>query len=206
MEPGLNSLLQWGIENSSSSTQNGEQLPTTTRGLNAEALAALMGGPSDADLMKESMTVIRHPDADLESKTIAFDNLEQLIENIDNANNLEPLGLWQPLVDQLDSAESEMRKMAAWCIGTAVQNNAKAQERLLAINAIPMLCKLAVEDIDRSVRRKCVYALSSGVRNYQPGMNEAVKALPKEFVGPDQVSAADMEVIDAIMAKLRERE
>ena len=206
MDPGLNSLLQWGIENSSASTENGVQPPTTTRGLNADALAALMGGPSDADLMKESMTVIRHPEADLESKTTAFDNFEQLVENIDNANNLEPLGLWQPLVGQLDSAEAEMRRMAAWCIGTAVQNNVKAQERLLAVNGIPKLCKLAVEDTDKTVRRKCVYALSSEVRNYQPGMNEAVKALPKEFVGPDQVSAADMEVIDAIMAKLRERE
>ena len=211
MEPGLNSLLQWGIENSSAAHPNGTQPPLSvetpkSRGLNAEALVQLMGGPSDADLMREAMTVIQNPDATLSAKTAAFDNLEQLVESIDNANNLTPLGLWGPLVAQLASGEAELRKMAAWCIGTAVQNNVKAQERLLAVNGIPVLCRLAVEEADEGARRKCVYALSSEVRNYQPGMNEVVRCLPKDIVGPDQVSSSDMEVIDAIMAKLREPE
>jgi len=44
------------------------------------------------------------------------------------------------------------------------------------------------------------------VRNYQPAMNEAVKRLPEEFVGQNEpVAASDMEVIDAIMGKLREK-
>ena len=77
---------------------------------------------------------------------------------------------------------------------------------MLAVNGIPALCRLAVEDGDEGVRRKCVYALSSGVRNYQPGMDEVVRCLPKDVVGPDQVSASDMEVIDAIMGKLRQKE
>ena len=211
MDPGLNSLLQWGIENSSASNSNSTQpaqsLETPkSRGLNAEALAHLMGGPSDADLMREAMAVIQNPESTLDSKTAAFDNLEQLVESIDNANNLTPLGLWPSLVAQLSSTESSLRRMAAWCIGTAVQNNVKAQERLLAVNGIPVLCRLAVEDADAGVRRKCVYALSSEIRNYQPGMNEVVRCLPKDIVGPDQVSASDMEVIDAIMGKLREKQ
>jgi hypothetical protein len=213
MDPGLNSLLKWGIENSAASNPNPDGTPPQTsletsisRGLNAETLARLMGGPSDADLMLEAMTVIQNPSATLPSKTIAFDNLEQLVESIDNANNLTPLGLWDPLVAQLNSVEAEMRKMAAWCIGTAVQNNVIAQEKLLEMNGIPLLCLLAVEDEDEGVRRKSVYALSSEIRNYQPGMDELVKCLPKDIVGPDQVSASDMEVIDAIMGKLREKE
>jgi hsp70-interacting protein len=208
MDPGLNSLLKWGIENSSASNPDGTKSEQSLeamqpRGLNAEALAHLMGGPTDAELMREAMTVIQNPESDLESKTIAFDNLEQLVESIDNANNLSPLGLWDPLVAQLSSAEAELRRMAAWCIGTAVQNNVKAQERLLAVDGILVLCRLAIEDEDEGVRRKCVYALSSEIRNYQPGMNEVVRCLPKDIVGPDQVSASDMEVIDAIMGKLR---
>lgn len=208
MDPGLNSLLKWGIENSSASNLDGTKSEQSLeamqpRGLNAEALAHLMGGPTDAELMREAMTVIQNPESDLESKTIAFDNLEQLVESIDNANNLSPLGLWDPLVAQLSSVEAELRRMAAWCIGTAVQNNVKAQERLLAVDGIPVLCRLAIEDEDEGVRKKCVYALSSEIRNYQPGMNEVVRCLPKDIVGPDQVSASDMEVIDAIMGKLR---
>jgi len=138
MDPNLNHLLKWSIENSEASRND----PASTnaeierddspagRSLNAEALKALMGGPSDAQLMQESMKAIRSPDISLDNKLVAFDNLEQLIENIDNANNMESLGLWTPLMGQLDSEEADMRRMAAWCLGTAVQNNVKAQERV----------------------------------------------------------------------------
>jgi len=205
MEPGLNSLLQWSIENSQAA-RSPDQGVTTPQGLSADALRALMGGPSDADLMREAMTIIVSDDTTLEAKMTAFDNFEQLVESIDNANNMEPLGLWSPLMAQLENAQADLRRMAAWCVGTAVQNNVKAQERFLAINGIEKLVKLALHDEDKVVRRKAVYALSSGIRNYQPAMNAAVRCLPKEIVGPDQVSAADMDVIDAIMSKLRDHE
>lgn len=163
-----------------------------------------MGGPSDADLMKQAMTVIVHPEATLDDKTTAFDNLEQLIENLDNANNLQPLGLWQPLMQQLESPEADLRKMAAWCIGTAVQNNEKCQLRFLELEGVPKVAKMALDDPDAAARRKAVYALSSTVRNFQPAMDEAMKTLPKNITGPDSISATDMDVIDAIMSKLRE--
>lgn len=207
MDPGLNSLLKWGVENSDSSRQP-DQPAREPRGLSADALRALMGGPSDADLMKEAMSIIVSSDPEVthDAKMTAFDNFEQLVESIDNANNMEPLGLWSPLISQLDSPVADLRRMAAWCLGTAVQNNTKAQERLLAVNGIDKLCQIALDDVDQAVRRKAVYALSSGIRNYQPAMNQAVKRLPKDIVGPDQVSAADMDVIDAIMEKLRDIE
>jgi hsp70-interacting protein len=206
-DPGLNSLLSWSIENSDAG-RNSEQPTREPKGLSADAIRALMGGPSDADLMRQAMTIIvsSDPEVTQDAKMTAFDNFEQLIENLDNANNMEPLGLWTPLVSQLDSSEADFRRMAAWCIGTAVQNNLKSQERFLAVNGVEKVVKVAVEDPDKSVRRKAVYALSSSIRNYQPAMDEAVKRLPKDIVGPDQVSAADMDVIDAIMAKLREAE
>lgn len=201
----MNSLLQWSIENSS-----GDKAPdaplTQPRGLSADALRALMGGPSDADLMKQAMSIVMASDTTDEAKMIAFDNFEQLVENIDNANNMEPLGLWTPLVGLFDSPEPDLRRMAAWCAGTAVQNNVKAQERFLAVNGVQKICKVAVEDADKAVRRKAVYALSSAVRNYQPAMNEAQKTLPTEIIGStDKVSAEDMDAIDAIMTKLREK-
>jgi len=207
MEPGLNSLLQWSIENSDAG-RNPDQPAREPRGLTADVLRSLMGGPSDADLMREAMAIIGSSDPEVthDAKMTAFDNLEQLVESIDNANNMEPLGLWTPLLAQLESQSADLRRMAAWCIGTAVQNNVKAQERLLALNGIERLVQVSLDDADKSVRRKAVYALSSGIRNYQPAMNEAVKRLPKDIVGPDQVSAADMDVIDAIMGKLRDRE
>ena len=131
MDPGLNQLLQWSIENSDASKSEANSIPPTgLRPLDAAALQALMGGPSDADLMRESMAAIQSADVSLDDKLVAFDNLEQLIENLDNANNMESLGLWTPLVGLLGDEQGELRRMAAWCVGTAVQNNTKSQERV----------------------------------------------------------------------------
>ena len=172
-------------------------------------LAELLGGPSDADRMREAMAAIMASDDQLalEHKLIAWDNFEQLIENLDNANNLEPLGLWDPLVRQLDSDEAEMRRMAAWCVSTAVQNNIKSQERLIAMGGIPKLARLALDDPDPAVRKKAINALSSEVRNFQPALDELENALPQSFWAEPRgrLDASDMGAVDRVIQKLRDR-
>lgn len=208
--PQLSTLLKWSIENSeenrndASAQSDPNSVRDPARGLNAEALKQLMGGPSDADLMREAMTVIHHPEATLENKMTAWDNFEQLIENLDNANNMSNLGLWEPLVQKLQDSESQVRVMACWCTGTAVQNNVKSQVKLLAIGAIPTLIDLAVNDTDRAVRKKACMALSSSVRNYQPALDEALKHIPQQFKPTDTIDAADMEAVDTVIVPLRE--
>ena len=220
MDPGMNNLLNWSLQNSANAP-NGQQDPSTTessnaldprstelseRAVNQDALRALMGGPSESEMMVSSMSAIRSPDVSLDDKLIAFDNFEQLIESIDNANNMESLGLWTPLIATLkDSQESELRRYAAWCIGSAVQNNVKAQEKLLVFeSALPTLLKLAVEDESEGVRRKAIYAVSSAIRNYQPALDEAVKVLPKDFAPEGGIDAMDMDAVDRVINRLRE--
>lgn len=230
MDPSLNKLMKWSVANSQQQNEDGtttappaEQAPRSN--LTPDMINALFGGPTEADLMKAAMEVLHSDESDLENKLIAFDNFEQLIEGIDNANNLEPLGLWTPLVQLLKHEEADMRRYAAWCIGTAVQNNEKAQDRvctsgtpasgalsgdesnisaqLVVLNAIPILTNMAVTDPNALARKKSIYALSSAVRNYQPAMNELVKALPEGY-SAEKVDCGDMEAVDAIMDKLRE--
>lgn len=159
----LNSLLKWSIQNSNTdgqstantttptdqtqhlapstaTTYNGTQgstAETASRGLTPEMLSSLFGGPSEADLMKAAMEVLvaddDSGDVSLDDKLVAFDNFEQLIESMDNANNMEPLGLWSPLVGLLAHREPDMRRMAAWCVGTAVQNNEKSQDKVCPV-------------------------------------------------------------------------
>ncbi|KAI3324980.1 Fes1-domain-containing protein [Xylariaceae sp. AK1471] len=149
----LNELLKWSIEHTPTSGANADSTTTAAAApsenrsnLTPEALAALMGGPSDADLMMDSMAAIvsRDPEISLESKLTAFDNLEQLIESLDNANLLSKLGLWTPLLECLAHEEAEIRLMAAWCVGTAVQNNEPCQERLVALGGVEKLVRMAV--------------------------------------------------------------
>ena len=208
----LNQLLQWSIENSEKpnvdpTTESSDQQRDQKTGLNAAALAELLGGPSDADRMRGAMSAIIAPieQVDLENKMVAWENLEQLIEQIDNANNLESMGMWAPLIQQLNNSEPEMRKWAAWCLSTAVQNNVKCQERLLANGAVPKLAKQAVEDENQAARKKAVSALSSEVRNFQPALNELHKNVPKElWAGSNGVDAGDMDAVDEVIQRLRD--
>ncbi|KAK4219527.1 nucleotide exchange factor Fes1-domain-containing protein [Rhypophila decipiens] len=187
----------------------------THRPIDPAVLDALFGGPSEADLMKAAIEVITSPASEnvpLEQKLIAFDNLEQLIESLDNANNLEPLALWSPLLSVLEHEEAELRKMAAWCVGTAVQNNVKTQERLLAMGqlGLPKLVELAVKgDETEGVRRKAVYALSSAVRNYQPALDVVLEELARlgveghEGGKKQEVEATDMNAVDEVIGRLK---
>ncbi|KAH6626989.1 nucleotide exchange factor Fes1-domain-containing protein [Chaetomium sp. MPI-SDFR-AT-0129] len=240
MDRNLNNLLKWSIENSvpssttpasadstdgptavtarpSDTSSTGAATAPPASNVNPELLSALFGGPSEADLMRAAMEVVTDPTATLDNKLIAFDNFEQLIESLDNANNLEPLGLWTPLLsvlatpakgeeeEEIKAYEPELQRMAAWCVGTAVQNNVKSQERLLAMGGVPTLLKLATaEDGDVGVRRKSIYALSSAVRNYQPSMDVVVEGLAKYGRG-EKVDAADMDAVDGVIDWLRER-
>lgn len=232
----LNELLKWSIENSTKGEDNTK--PSTAslaKSPNAEALAALfMGGPSDAELMQAAVANILSADPEVtrESKMIAFDNLEQLIENLDNANLLGKLGLWTPILELLAHDDADFRRMAAWVAGTAVQNNAPSQERLTALGGVERLAAMALgerlpastgaEAVDgaqeaekkegdekeqKDVRKKAVYALSSAVRNYQPAMDVLSKELDKRE-GKDKsekVEATDMDAVDTVINGLREK-
>ncbi|KAH6611175.1 nucleotide exchange factor fes1 [Trichoderma cornu-damae] len=204
----LNDLLRWSIENTDANEHgpSAETQAPPASDLTPELMAALMGGPSDADLMMGSMDIINDPKVSLENKIIAFDNFEQLIENLDNANNIANLDLWTPLLEHLRNEERELRKMAAWCIGTAVQNNERTQERLLAMGGVTPLVEMALRDEEaEDVRRKAIYALSSAVRNYQPSMDLCAEELNKRGFAAAKVDAADMSAVDVVIHGLREK-
>lgn len=143
----MNKLLKWSVQNSQQNPDGTAAPPNAdqaARNLTPDMINALFGGPSEAELMKAAMEVLHSDESDLENRLIAFDNFEQLIESIDNANNLEPLGLWTPLIQLLKHEEADMRRMAAWCVGTAVQNNEKAQDKVCtrAKHASPVSSRL----------------------------------------------------------------
>ncbi|KAK6534639.1 hypothetical protein TWF281_005945 [Arthrobotrys megalospora] len=200
----MEKVLAWSVA-AAAPEQEGEerQLPR----LDQDALAQLlMGGKSDAEMMVEAMQCITDPTATLENREIAFDNLEQLVENLDNANNMENLKLWEPLVQQLQTADKEMRFMAAWCIGTAVQNNEKSQDQFHKTEGVEKLVHLALNDSAPDVRSKALYAISSFVRNHQLAMDQCISKLPellKEEYLQKGLDATDMDAVDEFRSRLK---
>ena len=64
--------------------------------------------------------------------------------------------------------------------------------------------QLAGEDTDETVRRKSIYALSSEIRNYQPGLDEAIRSIPEGKRPIGKVDSGDMDAVDQIVHALRE--
>lgn len=130
------------------------------------------GGPTPMDdpkLMVENMKLIMSDEADLENKLISVDNFEMLIENLDNANNIENLKLWEPLFKVLDFNEQELVAGSLSIIGTAVQNNVNSQDNFLKYDGGLQKIIDLVNNKENSfnVRVKALYALSNLIRNHE---------------------------------------
>jgi hsp70-interacting protein len=63
---------------------------------------------------------------------------------------------------------------------------------------------MATADSNRTVRKKATFALSSTVRNFQPGLDEALTHMPTEYKPLETLDANDMESVDTLINKLRE--
>ncbi|KAI8819542.1 armadillo-type protein [Fimicolochytrium jonesii] len=155
-------LLQWGTAHM---TPGSEPPAAPREPIDPKWLEVIMG-KEDAARMKDCMEIIQATDKSLDEKEGAFDELEMLVESLDNANDLRPLKLWQPLIDiATTSDEAKLRMYAAWVMGTAVQNNKKAQDDFLAAGGLEHMLLLVSSFPDSSVRDKAFYCVTSAVRN-----------------------------------------
>jgi hsp70-interacting protein len=167
MDKRAKELLNWATSQSAATPQSSQTDPPVrpSKTLDPSIIDAILG-PDDSTLMVDSMRAITDTSLDLDDRSLslspaayhtvalsslyslwivtktylrltAFDNLELLVEQIDNASNLDILKLWPPLLATLSSPEPQLRRYAAWVIGTAVQNNPKAQGHLFQYQGNP---------------------------------------------------------------------
>jgi len=176
----MESLLRWGIENSTSSTDASNPPPAPRQDLDP-AIIDMILGKSDAELMKEDMAVAKDESQSESARIDALDHLEMLIEQIDNANNLEKLQMWNPLQSLITSAPTtSIRMQALWVIGTALQNNPAAQDAYGSHDPLPVLTSFLVPSSSSTsqIRSKAIYALSGLLKHNAP----AVTALSRSDV------------------------
>jgi len=155
----MDSLLRWGIENSSPGDR---AAVSERRDLDPAIIDHILGKP-DAQLMKEALDVALDGSRDEDQRIAAMDDLEMLVENIDNANNLQKLKMWEPLhgLVGLPSTTDGLRLQTLWVLGTALQNNPAAQFSYLSLDPIPtILACLSPSSNSAGTRAKAMYALS----------------------------------------------
>ncbi|KAH9943906.1 nucleotide exchange factors-like protein [Amylocystis lapponica] len=158
----MESLLRWGIEHSANA--DGSQGPPVAprKDLDPGIIDAILG-KSDAQLMKEALAVAVDDARDEDDRVQALDDIEMLVEQIDNANNVEKLKMWEPLHSLLTSPSStdDVKIQTLWVIGTTVQNNPTAQFSYLSLSPMPTLLSFLSPSVKSAkIRSKAVYALS----------------------------------------------
>jgi len=81
---------------------------------------------------------VSQPDEDL---TNALERLQEFVEQVDNAGNLHRMGGLEPLLGLAvgDERSAEIRTLALWTLGVAVQNNEPVQADLISIEGLRFL-------------------------------------------------------------------
>ncbi|KAG6872328.1 hypothetical protein C0995_010749 [Termitomyces sp. Mi166 len=170
----MQSLLRWSIENSTNSG-NAPPPPESRKDIDPGIIDMILGRP-DAELMKEDMGIATDPSKTEDERVAALDHLEMLIEQIDNANDLAKLRLWEPLHALLTAPTStlEIKIQALWVIGTAAQNNPSAQDAYLALDPLPTLMSFLTPSPSSTLqtRSKAIYALSGLLKHNTPAVQQ----------------------------------
>ncbi|KIY44870.1 Fes1-domain-containing protein [Fistulina hepatica ATCC 64428] len=160
----MENLLRWGIANTPANPDQQPRQPVDTSKFDSGIIDAILGRP-DSELMKEDMGVAMDASKDEDERVDALDHLEMLVEQIDNANNMQKLGLWTPLHSLLTVSHSTARikLQALWAIGTALQNNPAAQDAYMTLNPASTLFTFlspSSPDSTPKLRSKVIYTLS----------------------------------------------
>lgn len=209
----MEKLLHWSI----SHAQGDKNAIEKAGQPDPKLLQQLFGsGPDEPTLMKQSVEIINDPTVSSGNKLIAFENLEMLIENLDNANNLENLKLWEPLINLLDHSEEEFRAFTLSIIGTAVQNNQQSQKNFSKYElGLSKIIQLAGNSNElNNVRAKAFYALSSLIRHNefvcQKFINEnGLNIVPPVFQdsnSSDKLKLRAMTLLSAVLTSIEVNE
>ncbi|XP_024527110.1 hsp70 nucleotide exchange factor FES1 [Selaginella moellendorffii] len=174
--PTLDSLLQWAIghsdpeklKDSARETMRLTPEELAKRRADIKELMERLKMPSDADLMRIAIKDLKNSSLSVDEHKRALDELLELVEPIDNANDLNKLGGLEAVIDVLQSPEEDIRVAAAWVLGKASQNNRLVQSQILQMETLPALMKMVTATSEEEAV-KALYAVSAVIRNYPAG-------------------------------------
>ncbi|KAK4779592.1 hypothetical protein SAY87_015698 [Trapa incisa] len=172
----LDGMLQWAIGHSDpeklkETAQDVQRMSPDElkqRQMEIKELMEKLKTPSDAQLMQIAIDDLNNSSLTLEDRQRALHELLILVEPIDNANDLSKLGGLALVIRELNHPESEIRKLSAWVIGKASQNNPTIQRQVLEFGALRKLMMMVRSSfVEEAI--KALYAVSALIRNNFPG-------------------------------------
>ena len=204
-------LLAWAVTHipetgpNANDTTSNTTPPVNVQEIDRKWIEVILGKP-DSARMKDLITTINET-SDVDMKVAAFDELELLLESLDNANDLQPLNLWKTLISFLDDSEPKVRMYAAWVMGTAVQNNEKAQNDFERNGGLVAVLNCIGKETDAAAINKGLYCISSAIRANQQNLEKflelgGVAPITKVCMnGNEQMGRRVMFLINALIAE-----
>ncbi|KAF9960617.1 hsp70 nucleotide exchange factor fes1 [Mortierella alpina] len=170
----MNELLKWSIINQATESEDAPARtappPKPMEKMDPGLIEAILG-KSETQMMMEALNVIKNPNATTDEKELAWEDFEMLIQQIDNAADIDNMKMWPPILEELKNPNPKFREQAAWVCGTATQNNPKAQSAFLKQKGVPAILNL-MSDPETFVRAKAMYALSGAIKHFEPALEE----------------------------------
>jgi len=106
-----------------------------------------------------------------EKITALAEELQDMVEQIDQAMNLHKMGKLKVVINMLRGTNPVLRAHAASIIATCSQNNPQVQKVAIEAGALAYATHLFVNDPAVDVRVKAFWAMSCLIRNFTPGEN-----------------------------------
>jgi hypothetical protein len=163
-------LLAWSVINKATEKEDTTTASTNLEPIDSKWIEIILGKPESARMKEIVQEVKESEDNDL--KEALMDELEMLVEQVDNANNLQPLKLWPDLISILQhDSEPSIRKYAAWVMATAIQNNKTAQDDFARNEGLSAVLNSFRLEKGPEIRLKSLLCISASIRqnysNYQ---------------------------------------
>ncbi|KAG9007509.1 hsp70 nucleotide exchange factor fes1 [Tulasnella sp. 427] len=157
----MRDLLAWSTEHHTTSEDPNYVPPRPLEELDPGLIDMILGKP-DAVRMRDAMAIAVDESKSEEDRVVALDDMELA----NNANDMEVLKLWEPVLQLTQSPIPAISAQALWVVGTAVQNNPKSQEAFLKHDPFPtVITALTSEKSTNEIRAKAMYVLSGALRH-----------------------------------------
>ena len=141
--------------------------------------------PSVAKQIAKCMDTIAN-DTDESNKILALEELLDMVDDIDIANDLAKAGLGEiakAMVYQLGQNHEnaiKIREQACWVMSTLAQNNPYCQNELLKQGVLPIVAQLYQSETHPKVQQKILSIVSAMARDFPEGLGFFAKEENKE--------------------------
>ena len=170
-------LLKWSLQfQDGTSPSPNVEMDEEKRKWLEEALAA--AGEGEVGCMKQDLQIVCHDcgkcfeetltEEELEAKEMAVERIHDVVDNLDNAKDLIPLGGFEPLLEMLECAYPTLIGSIASLLAVAVQNHPACQQHCHEVGALTHVISSFDQTKHQGTRAKLMSFLSSLIRGGSP--------------------------------------